>query len=96
MYIYIHTRDICNVKIHISADADPYMRMPARETPHMRIHMRVSVREDPPIHKRIQVTRYPWTLMRMQIFVTFLNNTSYYQMVAAFVNAYRICICLKY
>ena len=59
------------------------IRIPAREAPRMRIHMLMSV-QDPRmwIHMRIPFSRYPW----MGIFVTFLNNTRYYRMGAAFVN----------
>ena len=64
------------------------MRMPVQEDPRMRIHMRIPVQEDPRmrIHTRIPVSRYS----RMRIFVTYLNNTSYCQMGAAFVTEYRL------
>ena len=64
------------------------MRIPAREAPWMRIHMRMPVREDPRmrIHVRIPVSRCP----RMRIYVTYLNNTTYCQMGAAFVIEYRL------
>ena len=39
------------------------------------------------INMRIPVPGYP--RKRMQIFVTFLNDASYYQMVAAFILEYR-------
>ena len=54
------------------------MRIPAREAPLMRIQM------------RIPVSSYPRMRQRMRIFVTYLNNTSYCQMVAAFVTEYRL------
>ena len=68
------------------------MRIPAREDPRMRIHMRMPVQEDPrmQIRMRITVIRYPRTLMRTFNFMTFLNNTSYYQMGVGFVKEYRI------
>ena len=60
------------------------MRIPACER--MRIHMRVTVQEDQWIRMRIPVPRYKQTQMRIS--VTFLNNTSYYQMGAAFDTEY--------
>ena len=66
-----------DVKIHISEDADPS----ACEALRMRIHM------------RLPFPRYPQTLMRMQIFVTLLNKTSYYQMNTDY---YRIQIITEY
>ena len=53
------------------------MRIKAREAPRMRIHM------------RIPVSRYPRMRKRMRIFETYLNDTNYYQMGAAFVTEYR-------
>ena len=52
--------------------------------PRMRIRMRIPVQEDP--RMRIPVSRYP----RTRIFVTYLNNTGYCQMGAAFVTEYRL------
>ena len=68
------------------------MRIPTREAPRMRIHMRVPVKEDQrmQMHMRIPVSRYPRMRTRMRIFVTYLNNTSYCQMGAAFVTKYRL------
>ena len=63
-----------------------HMRMLVQEDPGMRIHMRMLVQEDPGM--RIPVSRYPRT--RMRTFVTYLNNTSYCQMGAAFVTEYRL------
>ena len=66
------------------------MRIPAREAPQMRIHMRMPVQEHPRmrIHMQIPVSRYP--RMRTRIFVTYLNNTNYCQMGAAFVTEYGL------
>ena len=52
------------------------MRIPASEAPRMRIHM------------RMPVSRYPRMRTRMRIFVTYLNNSSYCQMGAAFDTEY--------
>ena len=46
--------------------------------PRMRIRMRMPVQEDPRMRTR------------MRIFVTYLNNTSYCQMGAAFVTEFRL------
>ena len=64
------------------------MRITALEAPRMRIHMRMPVQEDP--RTRIPVSRYPWMRKRMRIFVTYLNNTSYCCIGAAFVTEYRL------
>ena len=49
-----------------------------------RIRMRIAAREA--LRMRIPVSRHP----QMRIFVTYLNNTSYCQMGAAFVIEYRL------
>ena len=64
------------------------MRIPALEAPRMRIHMRMPVQEVP--RMRIPVSRYPRMRTRMRIFETYLNNTSYWQMGAAFVTQYGL------
>ena len=62
-------------------------RIPAREAPGMRIHMRMPVQEPGMRNTYIcEYRRYP----RMRIFVTYLNNTSFWQMGAAFVTEYRL------
>ena len=58
-------------------------RMSKFAYPRMRIRMRIPAREAQ--RMRIPV-RYP----RMRIFPTYLNNTSYCQMGAAFVTEYRL------
>ena len=67
-------------------------RMSKFAYPRMRIHMRIPEREAPRklIHMRIPVSRYPRMRTRMRIFVTYLNNTSYCQMLAAFDTEYRL------
>ena len=58
------------------------MRIPAREAQRMRTHMRMPASRYPRMRTRMRT--------RMRIFVTYLNNTSYCQMGAAFVTEYRL------
>ena len=66
--------------------------------PRMRIHMRMPVQDYPRmrIPMRIPVSRYRRMRTWMRIFVTYLNNTSYCQMGAAFVTEYRLLHCTEY
>ena len=56
--------------------------------PRMRIHTRIKAREAP--RMRIPVSRYPRMRKQMRIFETYLNDTNYCQMGAAFVTEYRL------
>ena len=63
-------------------------RMSKFAYPRMRIRMRIPAREAPRMRIQMPVSRYP--RKRIRIFVTYLNNTSYCQMGAAFVTEYRL------
>ena len=63
-------------------------RMSKFAYPRMRILMRIPACEA--LQMRMPVSRYPRMRTRMRIFVTYLNNTSYCQMGAAFVTEYRL------
>ena len=65
-----------------------HMRIPAREAPLIRIYMRMPVQEDQ--RMRMPVSRYPRMRTRTRIFLTYLNNTSYCLMGAAFATEYRL------